>query len=97
VGRAAAKLTTDISGNATPTIAILGTRWLIDFVGRIAEPRRAHDAEFKGRFIETFMTPVGDERQHYGLPIAASARAHVLQQGPVPEGAASRAAGDLGD
>jgi multiple sugar transport system substrate-binding protein len=71
------KLTTDISGNANADIAIIGTRWLIDFVKEgIAEPLDSYmNDEFKGRFIETFMSPSVMEGKTYGLPIAASARA----------------------
>ncbi|MBA3517055.1 MAG: sugar ABC transporter substrate-binding protein [Rhizobiales bacterium] len=71
------KLTTDISGNANADIAIIGTRWLIDFVKEgIAEPLDSYmNDEFKGRFIETFMSPSVMEGNTYGLPIAASARA----------------------
>lgn len=71
------KLTTDISGNANADIAIIGTRWLIDFVEQgIAEPLDGYmNDEFKGRFIETFMSPSVMEGKTYGLPIAASARA----------------------
>jgi multiple sugar transport system substrate-binding protein len=71
------KLTTDISGNANADIAIIGTRWLIDFVEQeIAEPLDERmNAEFKGRFIETFLSPSVMNGKTYGLPIAASARA----------------------
>ena len=71
------KLTTDISGNANADIAIIGTRWLIDFVSQgIAEPLDSYmNDEFKGRFIETFLSPSVMEGKTYGLPIAASARA----------------------
>jgi multiple sugar transport system substrate-binding protein len=71
------KLTTDISGGANADIAIIGTRWLIDFVEQgIAEPLDPYvNDEFKGRFIETFLSPSVMEGKTYGLPIAASARA----------------------
>ena len=71
------KLTTDISGNANADIAIIGTRWLIDFVEQeIAEPLDERmTPEFKGRFIETFLSPSVMNGKTYGLPIAASARA----------------------
>src|SRR5947209_562052 len=53
------KLTTDISGNANADIAIIGTRWLIDFVQQgIAEPLDERmTPDFRGRFIETFLSP----------------------------------------
>ena len=53
------RLTTDIAGGTAPDIAMIGTRWLVDFVKNdIAEPLNAYmDDEFKGRFIESFMSP----------------------------------------
>ena len=71
------KLTTDISGNANADIAIIGTRWLIDFVEQdIAEPLDSYiTPDFKARFIETFLSPSIMNGKTYGLPIAASARA----------------------
>lgn len=71
------KLTTDISGNANADIAIIGTRWLIDFVEQdIAEPLDDRmTPDIKGRFIETFLSPSVMNGKTYGLPIAASARA----------------------
>jgi multiple sugar transport system substrate-binding protein len=71
------KLTTDISGGANADIAIIGTRWLVDFVKQgVAEPLDSYmTPEFKGRFIETFLTPSIMDGKTYGLPIAASARA----------------------
>ncbi|WGF89768.1 ABC transporter substrate-binding protein [Marinivivus vitaminiproducens] len=71
------KLTTDIAGNANADIAIIGTRWLVDFVEQgIVTPLDDYMTdEFRGRFIETFLTPSVMDEQTYGLPIAASARA----------------------
>jgi multiple sugar transport system substrate-binding protein len=71
------KLTTDISGNANADLAIIGTRWLIDFVSQeVAEPLDSYmTPEFKDRFIPTFLTPSVMDGKTYGLPIAASARA----------------------
>lgn len=71
------KLTTDIAGNANADLAIIGTRWLLDFVDQgIAEPLDGYiDDEFSGRFIETFLSPSVMNDQIYGLPVAASARA----------------------
>jgi multiple sugar transport system substrate-binding protein len=71
------KLTTDISGSANADIAIIGTRWLVDFVKQgVAEPLDPYmTPEFKQRFIETFLTPSVMDGKTYGLPIAASARA----------------------
>jgi multiple sugar transport system substrate-binding protein len=71
------KLTTDISGGANADLAIIGTRWLIDYVDQgVAAPLDSYiTPEFKDRFIETFLTPSVMNGQTYGLPIAASARA----------------------
>jgi len=71
------KLTTDISGGANADLAIIGTRWLIDYVNEgLAAPLDEYmNDEFKGRFIETFFSPAVFDGVTYGLPIAASARA----------------------
>jgi multiple sugar transport system substrate-binding protein len=71
------KLTTDISGGANADLAIIGTRWLIDYVDQgVAAPLDSYiTPEFKDRFIETFLTPSVMNGKTYGLPIAASARA----------------------
>jgi multiple sugar transport system substrate-binding protein len=71
------KLQTDIAGGANADLAIIGTRWLLDFVkDGIAEPLDGYmDANFKGRFIGPFLAPGQIGGKTYGLPIAASARA----------------------
>ena len=71
------KLQTDISGNANADLAIVGTRWLLDFVkDDVAEPLDGYmDANFKNRFIGPFLAPGQINGKTYGLPIAASARA----------------------
>jgi multiple sugar transport system substrate-binding protein len=71
------KLTTDISAGANADLSIIGTRWLLDFVSQgIVTPLDSYvTPEFKGRFIETFLTPSVMNGKVYGLPIAASARA----------------------
>jgi multiple sugar transport system substrate-binding protein len=71
------RLTTDIAGGTAPDIAIIGTRWLVDYVANdIAEPLDAClTDEVKGRFIETFLEPSVIDGVTYGLPVAASARA----------------------
>jgi len=71
------RLTTDIAGGTAPDIAMIGTRWLVDFVKNdIAEPLNSYMTdEFKGRFIESFMSPSTIDGELYGLPVAASARA----------------------
>jgi multiple sugar transport system substrate-binding protein len=71
------KLQTDISGRANPDLAIVGTRWLLDFVkDDVAEPLDGYmDASFRGRFIGRMLTPGEIKGKVYGLPIAASTRA----------------------
>jgi multiple sugar transport system substrate-binding protein len=53
------RLTTDIAGGTAPDIAMIGTRWLVDFVKNdIAEPLDSYvTPDFKARFIESFLTP----------------------------------------
>lgn len=71
------KLTTDITAGTNADLSIIGTRWLIDFVQQdVAEPLDSYiTPEFKGRFIDTFLSPSIMGGKTYGLPIAASARA----------------------
>lgn len=71
------RLTTDIAGGTAPDIAIIGTRWLVDYAQQdIAEPLDSYmTPEFKGRFIEAFMAPSTIDGKIWGLPVAASARA----------------------
>ena len=71
------KLTTDIAAGTNADLSIIGTRWLIDFVQQdVAEPLDSYmNDEFKGRFIDTFLSPSIMDGKTYGLPIAASARA----------------------
>jgi multiple sugar transport system substrate-binding protein len=71
------RLTTDIAGGNPPDIALIGTRWLVDFVHNdIAEPLDSYmTPEFKSRFIESFMAPSTINGKVYALPVAASARA----------------------
>lgn len=71
------KLQTDISGGTNADLAIIGTRWLLDFVkDDMAEPLDGYmNAAFKNRFIGAFLAPGQISGKTYGLPIAASARA----------------------
>lgn len=74
------RLTTDIAGGTAPDISIIGTRWLLDFAGQgIAEPVDAYlTPEFKSTFIDTFMAPSVIDGKIMGLPVAASARAMMV-------------------
>ncbi len=71
------KLTTDISAGTNADLAIIGTRWLVDFVEEgIAAPLDGYmDDAFRSRFIDVFLSPSVMTGKTYGLPIAASARA----------------------
>ncbi len=71
------KLDTDIAAGSNADLAIIGTRWLIDFVkADLVEPLDGVlSAEVKGRFIEPFLKPSNMSGKLYGLPVAASARA----------------------
>ncbi|MFO1038405.1 MAG: sugar ABC transporter substrate-binding protein [Geminicoccaceae bacterium] len=71
------KLTTDIQGGTAPDIAIIGTRWLVDYSANdIAEPLDSYmTPEVKDRFIEAFLAPSTIDGKLWGLPVAASARA----------------------
>ncbi len=71
------KLTTDISGGTNSDLALIGTRWLVEYVqSDLVEPLDGYmDDAFRGRFIGTFLSPGQIDSVTYGLPIAASARA----------------------
>ena len=74
------RLTTDVAGGSAPDISIIGTRWLLDFASQgVAEPIDGYlTPEFKGTFIDTFMAPGVIDGQTMGLPVAASARAMMV-------------------
>ncbi len=74
------RLTTDIAGGQAPDISIIGTRWLVDFEQQgIAEPVDSYlTPEFKATFIDTFMSPSVIDGKIMGLPVAASARAMLV-------------------
>ena len=74
------RLTTDVAGGTSPDISIIGTRWLLDFASQgVAEPIDSYlTPEFKGTFIDTFMSPGIIDGKIMGLPVAASARAMMV-------------------
>lgn len=76
------RLTTDVAGGSTPDIAIIGTRWLLDFASQgVAEPLDSYmTPDFKGTFIDTFMGPGIIDGKLMGLPVAASARAMMINK-----------------
>lgn len=74
------RLTTDVAGGSAPDISIIGTRWLLDFASQgVAEPVDSYlSPEFKATFIDTFMGPGIIDGKIMGLPVAASARAMMV-------------------
>lgn len=74
------RLTTDVAGGSAPDISIIGTRWLLDFAAQgVAEPVDSYlSPEFKAAFIDTFMNPGIIDGKMMGLPVAASARAMMV-------------------
>lgn len=76
------RLTTDVAGGSAPDISIIGTRWLLDFASQgVAEPIDGYlTPEFKGTFIDTFMAPGVIDGKIMGLPVAASARAMMINK-----------------
>ncbi len=91
------RLTTDIAGGSAPDISIIGTRWLLDFASQgVAEPLDGYlTPEFKATFIDTFMAPGVIDGKTMGLPVAASARAMMVNM-DLYEKAGVNAAQDLG-
>jgi multiple sugar transport system substrate-binding protein len=71
------KLDTDIAAGTNADLAIIGTRWLLDFVkADIVEPLDPLvNAEFRGRFAGAILNPSIMDNKLMGLPVAASARA----------------------
>ncbi len=74
------RLTTDVAGGNAPDLSIIGTRWLLDFAAQgIAEPIDGYlTPEFRDTFIGTFMEPGIIDGEMMGLPVAASARAMMV-------------------
>jgi multiple sugar transport system substrate-binding protein len=71
------KLDTDIAAGTNADLAIIGTRWLLDFVkADIVEPLDPLvNDEFRGRFAGAILNPSIMDAKLMGLPVAASARA----------------------
>ena len=92
------RLTTDIAGGTAPDIAIIGTRWLVDYVQQdIAEPLDGYiTPDFKARFIEKFLEPSVLEGKTYGLPVAASARAMYYNKDLLQKAGVAEPPEDLG-
>lgn len=71
------RLATDIAGGTAPDIAIVATRWVLDYVQNdIAEPLDGYmSPEFRSRFYTNLLAPGIVEEKTYLLPILASTRA----------------------
>lgn len=86
------KLTTDISSHDQPDLSIVPTIWISDLASDgLLEPLDAlATPEFKAKFIPAFLVPPTYNGRLLGLPVAASARAMVvntdlLQRASAPE------------
>ena len=84
------RLTTDISGDTAPDVAVIATRWLLDWATQgVAEPLDGYaSASFKGQFYDTLLKPSSVGGKLYGVPFDASTRAlyynkDLLQQAGV--------------
>jgi multiple sugar transport system substrate-binding protein len=64
-------------GGANSDLAVVGTRWLLDFVeDDVVEPLDGYmEASFRDRFIGQILAPGEIKGKIYGLPIAVSTRA----------------------
>ena len=85
------KLTTDISSDVNADMAIIGTRWLVDYVKEdVAEPLDALiSSDLKERFVPAFLNPGTLNGKVYGLPVAASARAMYYNKDLMQQAGAS--------
>lgn len=73
-------LTTDISGNNAPDMSVVASIWLADFTaqGLVAPMSEIASSELVDKFIPAMLTPSYIDGQLMGLPIAASARAMMI-------------------
>ncbi len=74
------RLTTDIAANSAPDMSIIGTRWLNDFSSQsVVEPLDGYMTPAdKGVFIDSLSAPSTIGGKLMGLPVAASARAMMV-------------------
>ncbi|MEO5758641.1 MAG: sugar ABC transporter substrate-binding protein [Mesorhizobium sp.] len=73
-------LTTDISGNNAPDMSVVASIWLADFSGQgLVEPiEDVVSPDLVGKFIPAMLQPSYIDGKLMGLPIAASARAMMV-------------------
>jgi len=83
-------LTTDVSGGTAPDIAVIATRWILDYAKQnIAEPLDSYiTPQYRSEFFETLLGPSTIDGKLWGLPFVASTRAlycntDLLQQAGV--------------
>ena len=71
------RLTTDISGGTNPDVAVIATRWILDYAqGSVAEPLDGYlSPAYKANFFESLLGPSTVGGKLYGLPFDASTRA----------------------
>ena len=71
------RLTTDISGGTNPDIAVIATRWILDYAKQnIAEPLDGFiTPAYKATFFESLLGPSSVDGKLWGLPFDASTRA----------------------
>lgn len=71
------RLTTDISGGTTADVAVIATRWIVDYAKQnIAEPLDGYmTPAYKGQFFESLLPPATVDGKLWGLPFVASTRA----------------------
>lgn len=74
------QLTTDLTANTPPDLAIIGTRWLYDFASQgVVEPLDNYLPEsFKTSFIPTLTAPSIIGGKLMGVPVGSSARAMLV-------------------
>ncbi len=71
------RLTTDISGGTNPDVAVIATRWILDYAqGSIAEPLDGYiTPDYRAGFFDSLIGPSSVGGKLYGLPFDASTRA----------------------
>jgi multiple sugar transport system substrate-binding protein len=73
-------LTTDISGNNAPDMSVVASIWLTEFTqsGLVTPIEDVISADLKDKFIPAMLQPSRIDGELMGLPIAASARAMMI-------------------
>ena len=76
-------LTRGISEGTPPDIAVVGTRWLVDFVSEgVIEPLDGYlTPQIRDRFVPSLFAPAEIGGQTWALPVVASTRAMYFNRG----------------